>query len=52
MKTIHHLDMSKFLESYTAQVNAEYQRSKDIREGRIPAPNRNVQANWNISDRH
>ena len=44
------LDMSAFLSDYTAQMIAEAKRNRDIREGRIPAPQGQWQE-WNISDR-
>ena len=37
-------------DAYMAQLNAEYARTKAIREGRIPAPQVG-QTRWDISDR-
>jgi hypothetical protein len=51
MKTIQHLDMSSFMEAYTAKINAEHARAQAIREGRIPAPQAQW-TEWKISDRH
>ena len=37
--------------SYMAQIRRDAMRAKDIREGRIPAPD-SQWGNWHISDRH
>ena len=39
------------MKSYIEQLQREAQRSKDIREGRIPAPDASW-GTWDISDRH
>ena len=53
MKTIHHLDLSAIMASYTAQVIAEEKAADARREAyRNGAAKPQPTTVWNISDRH